>query len=99
MQPGAALLQPGDTMTVTVDYAGGLLGDGLLHVYSDDPDENPLPIQVFGETVFLDPGEPAIPFTLEAWTLDHATERFLYTTFDLDSYAGKVVYFHVFSTW
>lgn len=99
VQPANAVLQPGESLELQIDYAGGLPGEGLILVHSNDPDESPLPIQVFGDTPFLDPGEPATPFALQAWTLDHATQRFMYSTFDLQSHVGKVIYLHVFSTW
>jgi hypothetical protein len=98
-QPTSASLEPGEALDVTIDYAGGPPGTARLHVLSNDPDEDPLPIQVFGETDYLDPGEPAIPFTLPAWTYDHADESFVHGSFDLSAYAGRVVYFQVFGTW
>jgi hypothetical protein len=99
VQPGAAVLQPGEFVDLTIGYSGAAPADGRVLIESNDPDENPLPIQVYGETQFLDPGEPAVPFTLESWTFDHATEQYEYGTFDLQAQAGKVVFFQVFSTW
>ena len=99
MQPGSGTIPAGQFLDLTIDYAGGQPGAALVMIESNDPDEDPLPIQVFGETTFLDSGEPAVPFTLESWTLDHETGQFSYETFDLASHAGKVVHFHVFSSW
>jgi hypothetical protein len=92
----STVLPTGATLDVAVDYAGGPPGAAIVFVESDDPDESPLPIEVFGETPFLDPGEPAIPFTVESWTFDHQTREFTHGTFDLATHAGQVVYFHVF---
>lgn len=97
--PKQALLQPGDQFELTVEYLGGQPGSGMLAIRSDDPDEDPLPIQVFGETQYLDPTEPATPFTLEAWTYDHQAQQFNKQPFTLAAQTGKVVYFHVFGSW
>jgi hypothetical protein len=97
--PHTATLQPGESLDLTIEYAGGLPGEGLVLIDSNDPDEDPCPIQIFGQTNHLDPGEPAVPFTLEAWTFDHEAREFLYDTFDLEAHAGQVVYFRVFGTW
>ena len=55
-----------------------------------------MPIEVFGATAYLDPGEPAVPFTLQSWTFDHDDEVFLYDEFDLAAHRGRIVFFHVF---
>ncbi len=99
VQPNSAVLQPGQFVDLSIEYSGTEPASGLILVESDDPDEDPLPIQVYGETPYLDPGEPAIPFTLETWTMDHETKRFTYGTFDLQAHAGRIVYFHVFAVW
>lgn len=98
-EPNAAELAPGESVAVTVTYAGGTPGDALIHVQSNDPDEPNLPIQAFGQTSYLDPTEPALPFTLEAWTYDHATKQYTYETFDLAAQAGKVVYLEIYVAW
>lgn len=95
----SATLEPGQTLELSITYAGGQPGTGLVRVNSDDPDEALLPIQVLGETAFIDPGEPALPFTLPAWTYDHATGSFLTDTFDLDLEDGQVLFFQAFATW
>lgn len=99
VQPSSGTLQPGQSLDLTIRYSGGTPGTAMVKIDSNDPDENPLPIQVFGDTQYLDPGEPAIPFTLEAWTYDHATRQFAHRTFDLAAHAGRIVYFHVYTTW
>jgi hypothetical protein len=99
VQPGSGTLQPGESLDLAITYAGGVPGTALIKIDSNDPDENPLPIQVFGETEHLDPGEPAIPFTLDAWTYDHDTQEFAQSLFDLAAQAGRVVYFHVYVAW
>ena len=66
---------------------------------SDDPDESPLPIQVFGATLHLDPGEPAPDFTLPSWQWDPVTESLVEDTFHLSEHRGKVVWYTVFATW
>jgi hypothetical protein len=96
--PVGATLQPDDSLDLSIEYSGAAPASGLILVHSDDPDESPLPIQVFGETPYLDRGEPAVPFALESWIMDHATGEFVYDSFDLQAHAGQVVYFHVFST-
>lgn len=95
----SATLQPGQTLDLSISYAGGQPGTGLVRVNSDDPDEALLPIQVLGETAFIDPTEPALPFTLPSWTYDHATGSFLQDTFDLDLEDGQVLFFQAFATW
>lgn len=98
-QPQSAALQPGESFDLTIEYAGGAPGSALILIDSNDPDENPLPIQVYGETSYLDPGEPAVPFVLPSWTIDHQTGQFTYRDFALQAYAGRIVYFRVFGTW
>jgi thiol-disulfide isomerase/thioredoxin len=99
VSPHAAVLEPGDTLDLSITYLGGQPGSTVLLVQSDDPDESPLPIEVHGATQYLDPGEPAAPFTLESWTFDHATREFSHGTFDLAAQSGRIVFFHVFGTW
>jgi len=99
LSASAATLQPGQSLPLTITYAGGQPGSGTVLFQSNDPDEALLPVQVFGETNWLDPGDPAIPFMLPAWTFDHATKAFLHDTFDLDAVNGQVVFFQAFATW
>ncbi len=95
----SATLQPGQSLDLTVTYAGGQPGGGKVWITSDDPDESPLPIQVFGETAWLDPGEPALPFALPQWDYDHQTKSFLHDNFDLELVDGQVLFFQAFGTW
>ena len=97
--PSSGALQPGESLELTIDYAGGHPGSGLVLIESNDPDESPLPIQVFGETDFLDPGEPVPPFALESWTYDHETDELGHHLFDLEAHRGKFVFLHIFGTW
>jgi hypothetical protein len=93
--PQQGALLPGESLDVTITYSGGQPGSGLVRITSNDPDESPLPIQVYGGTNYPDPGEPAVPFTLESCTYDHETQTFTYGTFNLADYAGKVVFFDI----
>ncbi|MCP4246399.1 MAG: hypothetical protein GY778_05050 [bacterium] len=77
VQPGSGTLLPGEFLDLTVTYAGGPPGEAMVLIDSNDADENPLPIQVFGETMHLDPGEPAVPFTLEASTAQEIALEFI----------------------
>jgi hypothetical protein len=95
----SATLQPGESLDLTVTYTGGQPGGGKVWIESDDPDESPLPIQVFGLTPQLDPGEPALSFALPKWTYDHQTKSFLQDNFDLELVDGQVVFFQTFGTW
>lgn len=94
-----AVLQPGETFDLVITYAPLRGGSGTAEIalHSDDPDESPLPIHVFGATIHLDPGEPAVPFVLPAWSYNHQTEEFEVHTFDSSALAGQVIYFHVYT--
>jgi hypothetical protein len=90
-------LHPGQSATLRIDYHGGQPGTGVLLITSNDPDESPLPVQLLGATVRLDPTEAVPPFTLESWRLNQDTGDFSYGTFDLVEYAGKVVFLQLFT--
>ncbi|MBN2489620.1 MAG: hypothetical protein JXQ29_02080 [Planctomycetes bacterium] len=92
-------LAPGKSVTFDITYHGGGSGSGLVWLYSDDPDENPLPIQVFGQTEFLDPGETAPDFTVPTLTRDPRTGKLLEGTFSLAQQRGKAIWFHVYASW
>jgi hypothetical protein len=92
-----AQLAPGESFTLAISYDGGEPGSSRLLIDSNDPDESPLPIALFGATDSLDPGEPAIPFTLESWTYDPVSGEYSEAPFDLAAQAGRVVYFQVFT--
>jgi hypothetical protein len=99
VQPTQGLVHPGESLDLHITYAGGQPGSAVVRVQSNDPDENPLPIQVFGDTTYLDPGEPAVPFVLESWTYDHPTQQFAYHPFDLAAQTGKVIYLQIYASW
>ena len=95
-------LAPGESVAFDVTYQGGPTGSGsgVVLLGSNDPDESPLPIQVFGNTPYLDPGEPAPDFTLQ--TLERHPQTGLPVQgppFSLSGQFGKIVWFAVFGTW
>ncbi len=93
-------LTPGQSMTFNVNYDGSPTGaSGILLISSNDPDENPLPIEFHGNTVYLDPTEEAIDFTLPILERDPDTGAFNEGTFTLSDQIGKVVYLTVFASW
>ena len=96
---GQTIVPPGSTTPLQITYSGGPPGAGLVLVHTNDPDESPLPIEVYGETEYLDPGEPAQPFTLPSWRFDRDQDEFVTGIFDLEACAGRIVYFHVFGVW
>jgi len=97
---GPAVLDPGASLTFTI-AATPVSGDdeGLLSIVSDDPDENPLPIQLFAATPYLDPGEPMPDFSLPAWRPDPQTGQLVQQTFTLSEHRGQVVWLQVFGFW
>jgi hypothetical protein len=95
--PTSGTIPPGEFVDLSVTYAGGAPGSALILVESNDPDEGTLPIQVFGATEHLDPGESAVDFVVESWTYDHEADEFIMGIFDLAAHAGRVVYLHVFA--
>jgi hypothetical protein len=97
-----ATLGPGESTTFEIRYCGasGAANDaGVVAFPSNDPDEDPLPIQVFGATRSLDPGELAVDFTLPCFRWDAATSSFVPGEFSLAAQRGKVVWFSIFATW
>jgi hypothetical protein len=92
-------LAPGESVSCQISYDGSP-GDALGTVlfYSNDPDENPLPVQVFGRTPYLDPGETAIDFTLPRWDHD-GLGGWDSTPFTLSDHLGKIVWFIVYGYW
>ncbi len=93
-------IAPGDSVVFNVSYDGDPEGGtGLIMFVSDDPDEGQAPLQVFGKTSYLDPGEPAVDFTLPLLRRDPATGEYLEETFTLSDHAGKIVWFQVYGTW
>ncbi|MFC1572228.1 hypothetical protein ACFL6M_01390 [Candidatus Eisenbacteria bacterium] len=92
-------LSPGESLVceVTYDGTGTSAGEDLLF-HSNDPDEDPLPIQVFGRTGFLDPGEPATGFSLPCWGKD-AGGVWNVAPFTLSDHLGKIVWFQIYGSW
>ncbi len=96
---GGAIL-PGESVSCRIDYTDhNANASGLVRFSSNDPDESPLPIQVFGRTNYLDPGEIANDFTLPVISRNHETGEFNEEMFTLSDQQGKVVWFQVFGTW
>jgi hypothetical protein len=97
---GGGTIPPGDSVTFDIVYDGTPdQGEGVVDFYSNDADENPLPIQVFGNTSYLDPGEPSVDFTQTIYRKDHDTGEYIEEVFTLSEQLGKVVWFHVYGTW
>lgn len=92
-------LAAGAKKTLSLTYAPGAATQAIIKLQTNDPDEATLPIEAFGDTAFVDPGDDAPPFTLPRWTWSPKTGTFLYDTFSLAEQEGKVVYFQVFGTW
>lgn len=93
-------LQPGEAVSFAVSYDGSPTpGSGVIRIASNDPDEDPLPIQVFGATEYLDPGEPVPDFVLPGYRRDPGTGKLAASTFRLSEHRGKVVWFQVYGYW
>ncbi len=94
-------LEPGESDSFEIHYKGNTVsqGSGIILLYSNDPDENPLPVQVFGDTTFLDPGEEAVDFSLPALKWDSDSGDLVESTFTLSEHRGQVVWFNIFATW
>ena len=94
-------LADGEKITVTVNYSGAIDADGSdqIAIFSNDPDESPLPIQVYGRTDNLDPGETAYDFSLPFLTLDPTTGFYSNVTRKLSDFRGKVVWFNIYASW
>lgn len=101
--PGGTIpLSPGANYTFNISYNGSGNASGKIYVYSNDPDENPLPIQVYGNlSGYLDPGETAIDFTVDLVTRNPDTGQFTVNTdgFRLSNYLGKVVWIGIYGSW
>lgn len=96
---GGGVLAPGQSVTMNVTYDGDAAqGMGVVLVESDDPDENPLPIQVYGNTVYLEPGEEAVDFSLPRYTRD-AGGIWSSVPYTLSQSRGKVVWLMVYGLW
>ena len=94
------VLDPGESMEVALSYDGSTFAtSAVLGILSNDPDEDPLPIQVFGATTYLDPGEEMPDFELEGLIRDPVTGVLGSHRFRLSEHRGKVVWFQVYGTW
>lgn len=97
--PSLAVLDPGEQRPLDLSYLpSGGVDQGILRITSDDPDEATLPVQLFGRTNYLDPGESAAPFTLPLWRKDDGGV-WQESSFDLAAQAGKIVWFQVYGLW
>ena len=93
-------LAPGEEVVVNITYTGGgSSGAQLLVINSNDPDENPLPVQVIGQTNMLDQGEVFPDFTLQGFRQNPTTYELEPETFTLSDHAGKVVWLGVYASW
>lgn len=92
-------IAPGDSVSFDISYNGSQNGTGLIRIYNDDPDENPLAIQVFGNTDYLDPGEPAVDFTMPCLRKDPQTGNYIEESFTLSEHFGKPIWFRVYTSW
>jgi hypothetical protein len=93
-------IAPGDSASFEITYDGNPAeGDADILFHSNDPDENPMPIQVFGNTVHLDPGEPAVDFTLPVYSRNHETGEYIEGLFTLSDHAGKVIWLQLYGSW
>ena len=68
-------------------------------IYSDDPDEAVLPIQMYGRTSYRDPGEMAYTFTLPLISRDNETGLYSEETFTLLDHRGEIIWFQIYGTW
>ena len=93
-------IEPKDTVFFNINYKSGNQNSAAtILIYSNDPDENPLPIQVFGKTTTLDPGESVPNFTLPTLYTNPETGIYTEGTFTLSEQKGKVVSIQIFGTW
>lgn len=98
-------IEPGESVTINVSYAGWAageadpMGEDILMIESNDPDENPVPVQVYGSTDFLDPGETPPDFTMPVFRQDPVSGTFTEETFSLSAERGKIVWFQIYGSW
>ncbi len=93
-------VEPGDTLFFDVSYTQGVENTGeILYINSNDPDENPLPIQLYGNTSSLDAGEEVPDFTLPTIYTNPETGVYSEGEFTLSEQRGKLVWIQVFGTW
>jgi hypothetical protein len=96
---GGTLL-PGESVTFDVVYLGSdtTQGSAEVRILSDDPDESPMVIRVYGNTDFLDPGDAAPDFTRPTLEKD-AAGALVDGSWTLSDHRGRVVWFNIFSSW
>ncbi len=93
-------LSPGESVTVTITYDGSPQdGQELFRVQSDDPDEGDYPVQLFGNTPYLDPGDAVPDFTLPLLTRNHDTGAFAESLVTFSDLRGRVVWLQVYASW
>lgn len=93
-------IAPGDSASFQITYDGNPdEGDADVLFHSNDPDESPMPIQVFGNTIRLDPGEPAVDFTLPLYSRNHETGEYIEGLFTLSDHLGKVIWLQLYGSW
>jgi hypothetical protein len=96
---GGTLL-PGQSVTFDVTYNGSAAeGAGVVRLACNDPDESPMPIQVFGTTQNLDPTEPAVDFSLPILRRDWVSGGFIEETFTLSQHLGQVIWVGIYASW
>jgi hypothetical protein len=94
-------LAPGASVTFDITCQGGSGSvEGLIKLANNDPDEGIFPIQVYGVTNYLDPGERAPDFTAQTLVRDPRTGAAVAgPPFTLSQHRGKVVWFSIFASW
>ncbi len=92
-------LGPGESVSFGITHSGASPGSGLVRFYSNDPDESPLPIQVYAETSFLDPGEASVDFSLPSYRKDPETGDYIEEEFRLSDHRGKIVWVQIYGSW
>lgn len=94
---GSTILEHNDTLKIEITYtASNAEANDILLIESNDIDENPLPIQLYGKTEYMDPGEEAVNFTFPYY--EKSNGIFNNTELTLSDFRGKVVWFNIFST-
>ena len=91
-------IAPDSSVNFNITYSGTGAGSAIIRIVSNDADENPLPIQVYGNTSDLDPGEPAVDFTLPILWKD-TSGAYIEESFTLSDHLGQVVWFQIYGSW
>lgn len=96
VQGGAGVVPPGGSATFDVTYLGGdaATGTGSVRVWSNDPDEAIVNLRVYGNTSYLDPGDPVPDFTRPTIRADGSTG-----SFTLSAHLGQAVWDGIFASW